>query len=267
MKLCAVVPAAGLGSRLGATLPKILVEVVDGVSIWDIMRRSLAPFVDHIDVVVSPRGRPLMEAALSRATDRAGVSISVQPEPRGMGDAVFQAFPVWSAAENVLVIWGDQVHVSPQTLARSRDAHLSGSGPRGTLPVVSLPEPYVEYVFDADDRLVAVQQSREGDRCSPGGWGDVGTFLLATDGLLALWQEYIASTPGGAVTGELNFLPFLVFLSERGWPMRRVPITDPNEARGINTVEDLRFFRELYSRDVDAWQRSARPPAGRGDPR
>jgi bifunctional UDP-N-acetylglucosamine pyrophosphorylase / glucosamine-1-phosphate N-acetyltransferase len=46
------------------------------------------------------------------------------------------------------------------------------------------------------------------------------------------------------VTGELNFLPFLAFLSaERGWPVVPLPVRDPGERFGINTPDELAFFR------------------------
>lgn len=247
MKLCAVIPAAGRGSRLGAERPKILVPLVSPLTIWNVLQGRLQPFVDHIHVVVSPAGLPLFEAELAGVAGGPEVSVSVQPEPRGMGDAIFRGLPIWGGAENILIIWGDQVHVSAETLAACRAVHLSGTGPRCTLPLVALDEPYVEYVFGASGRLDRVLQTREGDRCSPGGLGDVGTFLLSTADLDRLWREYISSVPGGAVTGELNFLPFLVFLARCGWQFNRVSVADANEARGINTPEDLVFFRGLYA--------------------
>jgi bifunctional UDP-N-acetylglucosamine pyrophosphorylase/glucosamine-1-phosphate N-acetyltransferase len=123
------------------------------------------------------------------------------------------------------------------------------------LPLVALDEPYVEYVFDASGRLDRVLQTREGDLCNPGGLGDVGSFLLSTAGLEKLWREYVSLVPGGAVTGELNFLPFLVFLTRRGWPVNRVSVADSTEARGINTPEDLAFFRRLYTHPNDLFNR------------
>ncbi len=255
MKLCAVIPAAGRGTRLGADRPKILVPLVPPLTIWSILRRTLQPFVDHIHVVVSPDGRPLFEAELAAEPGRPEVSVSVQPEPRGMGDAIFCGLPVWGSAENILIIWGDQVHVSAETLTACRAVHLSGKGPHCTLPLVALDEPYVEYVFDASGRLDRVLQTREGDLCNPGGLGDVGTFLLSTAGLEKLWREYVSLVPGGAVTGELNFLPFLVFLTRRGWPVNRVSVADSTEARGINTPEDLAFFRRLYTHPNDLFNR------------
>ena len=247
MKLCAIIPAAGRGSRLGVDRPKILVPVAGEITIWDVLKSRLQPYVDHIHVVLSPAGLPFFIEALRNDSSAGMVSTSVQPEPRGMGDAIFCGLSVWEKAENILIIWGDQVHVSTDTLTRCTRTHLAGRGSRCTLPVVQLTELYVEYVFDSAGRLVRVLQTREGDVCHPGGFGDVGTFLLSTEGLPGLWQDYAASVPTGAVTGELNFLPFLVFLSKRGWRFKRVMVPDGNEARGINTPADLDFFRSLYT--------------------
>jgi bifunctional UDP-N-acetylglucosamine pyrophosphorylase / glucosamine-1-phosphate N-acetyltransferase len=245
MKICAVIPAAGRGTRLGLDVPKILAPITDDATIWGILKQTLKPFVDHIHVVLSREGEPLFADLLTRDPDREFVSTSIQPEPVGMGDAIFRGFPIWRDAQTLLVIWGDQVHVSPDTLASSLAIH-AGKPRRIVLPVVALDEPYVEYRFDAAGGLTTLLQSREGDACARGGYGDVGTFVLSTAGLPEAWHTYLARAERGSRTGEINFLPFLVFLSQIGWEVRRHIVSDPNEARGINTPEDLLFFRGIY---------------------
>ncbi len=164
MNLCAVIPAAGRGTQLGADRPKLLVEVAPGLSIWSVLSGNVRTVADHVNVIVSPDGRQAFEAALGpgRATN---VSISVQAKPIGMGDAIFCGQDVWSKAESILVIWGDQVHVSRATLARAAAAHRAIEGPRITLPVARMARPYVEYVFnDEDGGLVRVLQKSRGRR-------------------------------------------------------------------------------------------------------
>lgn len=243
-QVCAVVPAAGRGSRLGLDLPKILVPVDDGVTVWDMLRAQLAPHVDRFHVVLSPPGRPAFTAALAGGPAEPPVSTSVQPVPTGMGDAILGCAEHWAGYDAILVVWGDQVHVSGATVAEVILVHAAGSGPRATIPLVRQPEPYVEYRFDADGRLDAVLQSREGDRCDPGGLADVGVFCLSTDGLLAAWHRHLADRTIGGVTGEVNLLPFLPFLARTGWTVRAVEIGDGDEARGINTPADLAFARD-----------------------
>src|SRR5262245_26732992 len=202
--------------------------------------------VDHIHVILSPEGERLFRQALAGDCSNGRISIGIQHAPAGMGDAIFSGYDVWCAAKTLLVIWGDQVFVSEKTLCEALGLH--GASPRTlVLPVVSLPTPYVEYIFDPDGRLAAVRQSREGEQCSVCGWNDIGTFVLSVNGLKEVWERYLSMDPKGRETGEINFLPFLPFLSRNGWRVRRLIVDDAREARGINTAEDLRFFQELWA--------------------
>jgi hypothetical protein len=93
-----------------------------------------------------------------------------------------------------------------------------------------------------------VLQTREGDKTSADGFSDVGTFGLGTRGLPEAWTRHLARAPRGSSTGEINFLPFLPFLSAQGWTMTALEVPDAIEARGINTQEDLIFFQNLYKK-------------------
>lgn len=238
MKICAVIPAAGHGTRLGGDSPKILTLLTETETVWSVLHRKLAPLVDHIHLVLSPEGQRQF------ANLPPGVSTSVQPTPTGMGDAIFRGHPVWSKYDAILIVWGDQVFVSSDTLKRGIAA-LTASGHQAILPVTRMALPYVEYVFE-NERLVRVLQTREGDATRPNGYSDVGTFLLTTHGLEQNWLDYLATAPRGSQTGEINFLPFLPFLSAQGWTIRPLEVADATEARGINTPDDLAFFRNLY---------------------
>ena len=142
---------------------------------------------------------------------RAGqVSVSVQEQPTGMGDAIFGAIAHWAAYETILVVWGDQVGLSPATV---RDVVAAHPGVGLTLPLVAMPEPYVEYELAGGELVQGCGSPREGDVCRPGGLSDVGVFCLATKGLRPAWERYAAEAAAGAATGEVNFLPFLPRLS------------------------------------------------------
>jgi bifunctional UDP-N-acetylglucosamine pyrophosphorylase/glucosamine-1-phosphate N-acetyltransferase len=238
MRVCAVIPAAGRGSRLGLATSKILAPLNARETIWSVLHAKLAPLVDHIHLVLSPEGALEFPALPPR------VSQSIQPEPIGMGDAIFGARKSWEMFDAILVVWGDQVFVSVDTLRRALAA-LNSPDRQAVLPLTRMATPYVEYVFDGKN-LTRVLQSREDDQTTPNGFSDVGTFLLGTQGLAAAWDDYLLKAGRGCRTGEVNFLPFLPFLSARGWTVTHVEVADPTEARGINTPEDLSFFRERY---------------------
>jgi bifunctional UDP-N-acetylglucosamine pyrophosphorylase / glucosamine-1-phosphate N-acetyltransferase len=216
MTVCTVIPAAGRGTRLGIDVPKILAPVVGEETIWSIMRAKLGGVADHINVVMSPWGEPIFRERLTDA-DREVVSVSIQPEPIGMGDAVFQALPFFSRHDVLLVVWGDQVNISRRTLEDSLKLH-GGAGKTVVVPAVRLPQPYVEYRFNGAGLLERILETREGDKCAPNGLSDVGVFVLTVDGLAEAWRAYLAGARLGAQTGEID---------------------SPVEARGINTREDL----------------------------
>jgi bifunctional UDP-N-acetylglucosamine pyrophosphorylase/glucosamine-1-phosphate N-acetyltransferase len=240
MKICAVIPAGGRGTRLGGGQPKILTPLTARDTIWSILYTKLNPLVDHIHLVLSLDGAKQFPAL------PADVSLSIQPEPIGMGDAIFRGFDIWSRYDAVLIVWGDQVFVSEDTLKRTIAA-MERPQRHAVLPVTRMAAPYVEYVFDGP-RLTRVLQTREGDSTTPNGFSDVGTFLLGTEGLKPAWEDYLKAAAPGSGTGEINFLPFLPFLCANGWTITPLEVADATEARGINTKTDLAFFQSLYNK-------------------
>ncbi len=239
-----VIPAAGRGTRLGLDVPKILVPILADVTVWDVLRRSSLAVADHVHVIVSPSGEAAFASAARVDIDAGRVSHSLQPEPLGMGDAVFRAGPVFSAYDAMIVMWGDQVGVSAATLARVRAALDAATGDVIALPLATTSAPYVHYEVDANGKLSGVLQSREGDAMPAVGEADVGVFGLTTRGLREHYSAYTARGIVGKKTREANFLPFMPFLAqERSFAVTFLPGISPGEARGINTREDLEYFR------------------------
>jgi bifunctional N-acetylglucosamine-1-phosphate-uridyltransferase/glucosamine-1-phosphate-acetyltransferase GlmU-like protein len=240
MTICAVIPAAGRGTRLGSGAPKVLTAISEAETIWSTLYATIAPVVDHIHLVLSPAGRLVFDAAYPSGFEK--LSCSLQLAPLGMGDAIFGAIDAWRSATAVLIVWGDQVLIARDTLARAIAA-LGGRPRSAIVPVTRVDAPYVEYLFDRSGRLEAVRQTREGDVCSPTGDADVGTFLISVEGLEDAWKRYLETAPRGASTGEVNFLPFLPFLARQGWNVEAIEVADNAEARGVNTPDDLAFVR------------------------
>ena len=237
----AVIPAAGRGSRLGLLdRPKILAPVDEesGETIWSILEAKLRPITHRIQLVLSPSGAEYFNGV--------DADIAIQDQPLGMGDAVFRGFSSWKA-DRILVVWGDQVNLSSETLKRTLEAHDGARHrPAYALPRVWNVAPYVQYDFNERGDVVGVRQSREGDTTDGAGWSDVGLFCLSTSGLPELWQKYLATASRGSATGEINFLPFLPFLSTQGWATATWDVADPDEARGVNTPDDLKFARDRW---------------------
>ncbi len=85
-----VVPAAGLGTRLGADRPKLLVPVA-GVPMIDRLLDLFADAVQRAVVVVHPSFEQQVSAHLAQAV--VPVDTVVQTRPTGMLDAILLAEP------------------------------------------------------------------------------------------------------------------------------------------------------------------------------
>src|SRR6476620_263926 len=112
-----IVPAAGRGTRLGTTTPKVLVHV-NGRPMLRHILELYAPFVDRAVIVAHPAA-----AAAVAASAREGpipATVVVQQTPTGMLGAVLigLAEAPRAVAWRVWITWGDQLAVHPATLAR-----------------------------------------------------------------------------------------------------------------------------------------------------
>jgi bifunctional UDP-N-acetylglucosamine pyrophosphorylase/glucosamine-1-phosphate N-acetyltransferase len=240
-----IIPAAGRGSRLGAERPKPLVRV-DGRTMLDHLADLYRAHVDHVVVVAHPAFASEIE---TWARGQGNVSVTAQAEPTGMLDAILLAAPAVRARrpDAVWITWADQIGVLPATVRRLVDACARQPMPALALPTVRRRDPYTHFERDAEGRLCRFLQQREGDRMPAEGEGDMGLFALARDTFVNDLAEYAQTVVPAAGTGERNFVPFVPWLAQRKTVVT-VPCTDPMEAVGINTPDDLRV--------IEAWLRS-----------
>jgi bifunctional UDP-N-acetylglucosamine pyrophosphorylase/glucosamine-1-phosphate N-acetyltransferase len=237
MRRVLIVPAAGLGSRLRTATPKALV-LVNGKAMIDLVVERFQPFVERVVFVVAPSLTARMREHLAQAAPLP-FDIAVQERPTGMLDAILAAAPAVedSGAERAWVAWCDQVGVLPETLQRVADAEAR-SDPSLVFPTVHMDEPYIHFVREPNGRISQVLQRREGDAMPQHGESDMGVFSLSRHALLEQLPTFAATVPIGSGTRERNFLPFIPWLAFKG-PVLTVPSTDPMEATGINTPEEL----------------------------
>ena len=176
-----VIPAAGLGSRLGAHTPKLLAQV-NGRPMLDHLLSLYAPVVDRVALVVHPAARGAVMHVLD-TSGRADVDVFVQEQPTGMLDAILLARAAVETGRprRVWITWCDQVAIHPRTVARLAEA--DGGDPLVALPTCTGPDPYVHLARDPSGRIVRVLHRREGDVMPAVGESDAGLFSLVTRGV------------------------------------------------------------------------------------
>jgi bifunctional UDP-N-acetylglucosamine pyrophosphorylase/glucosamine-1-phosphate N-acetyltransferase len=245
-----IVPAAGLGSRLESSVPKVLFPV-NGRPMID---HTFALYRHLVDRFVLVLHRSFADAVRRHCEDRGHVAeYFVQPSPTGMLDAILM--PVERVRElgasDVWITWCDQVAVHPRTVERlDRLAAQADAGCMVVFPTVERPDPYIHLVRGTRGEIVRVLHAREGDEMPAVGEGDMGLFRLSRVAYLELLPEFARAPEQGSRTRERNFLPFIPWIAARG-TVRTFPAVDPMESTGVNTREDLAAV-ERYLRARDA---------------
>lgn len=238
--ICLIIPAAGRGSRLNLDIPKVFCPLRNkDETPFSLIKIATNDFKHDSCLILSPYGKTFFYDKIND-----GTHIEIQETPKGMGDAIFSAYDYWKNFDNLMVVWGDQCSINKQTVNKALEKFKSiKCKQRIVVPLVQKNNPYVDYLFN-NNCLQNISQSRENEKCRSFGFSDVGVFLLSNFKLKYFWLEYIKSCNLGKKTNELNFLPFLVFLSSKcNFLFDYIIVEDITESRGLNNKEDLEFFR------------------------
>jgi bifunctional UDP-N-acetylglucosamine pyrophosphorylase/glucosamine-1-phosphate N-acetyltransferase len=241
------VPAAGTGSRLGSSLPKVLHPVAGRPMIAHLAALH-GPWVDRWHVVVRPGDRDAVAAACAGLG--LTVTLHLQPAPIGMLDAVLRPLDAvrTDGPDAIWITWCDQVGIRPETLARLAGLDTTHTGAAVTLPTCRRLDPYIHLERDASGRIARVLHRREGDLMPPEGETDAGLFALSAAAYLTELPRYAAvPDASGRVTGERNFLPFLPWI-ERVGRVETFPCLDDEETIGVNTPADLAAIEPYLAR-------------------
>src|SRR5262245_21868204 len=133
----AVVPAAGMGTRMKSDLPKVLVTVLERPMIHFVLDALEAAGIARAIVVI---GYPSEEVRAALA-GRQGIEYALQTERLGTGHAVKMAQPLLIGHSGpVAIVAGDSPLLQPQSLRRL-PAHFQQHRPACLLGTLHKPNP------------------------------------------------------------------------------------------------------------------------------
>jgi bifunctional UDP-N-acetylglucosamine pyrophosphorylase/glucosamine-1-phosphate N-acetyltransferase len=230
-----IVPAAGLGSRLGAGVPKLLVPVA-GVPMIDRILDLYADRITRVVIVVNPAFAADVRRHLGSRSRPVTIDCVEQPAPTGMLDAILLGAPsvARSVPVSIWITWCDQVAVHGLTIEKLSKRTTYAPYPAIVMPTVIREHPYIHLDRDRSGRITRVLHRREGDRMPQTGESDIGVFALSPFAYNELLPEYAREVEVGGATGERNFLPFIPWVA-REHDVATFPCTDPMEAVGYTT--------------------------------
>jgi bifunctional UDP-N-acetylglucosamine pyrophosphorylase / glucosamine-1-phosphate N-acetyltransferase len=231
----AVIPAAGRGTRLGFSRPKILYPL-GGRPILDWLLDFLVPNCGSLVFVLSPEGAGEVTAALEQRIP-GRFAVVIQETPTGMGDAVALALPR-VRTRHAAVVWGDQVALRRESVETCMRLHQGPLQPSVTCPTVLRANPYIHFDRDAVGRLVGLKQAREGDAMPGTGESDTGFFCFETAALRRLLGRLRGEGSVGTATREFNLLPVIPLAAQRE-VVATPRVMRLEETVGVNTREDV----------------------------
>jgi bifunctional UDP-N-acetylglucosamine pyrophosphorylase/glucosamine-1-phosphate N-acetyltransferase len=229
-KLAAVVMAAGLGTRMRSEAPKHL---------HPLLGRRLVDWV--IETALALRAEPLVVVTSPQTEDtigHVGVTVAVQPEARGTGDAIAAARTALAGFDgDVLVLSGDAPLLTSELLQRLVDAHRESEAAATVLTFEPVrPLPYGRVVRDEDGNVRAIVEdgdANEQERTIRELNSSTYVFVASE-----LWGALDELTPDNA-QGELYLTDTVRGLVDAGKRVGTYKSDDPEAPVGVNTRVEL----------------------------
>ena len=237
----AVVLAAGRGTRMRSSLPKVLHPIAGKPMLRHIIDSIRAAEVPSVIAVVG------QEAGRVRAALGPDVLFVEQQEQLGTGHALNCARGQAGEAAHVLVASGDVPLIQPETL-RSLLRRHADSGAMLTFITAKLQQPgdlgrvlrdgngkvqAIEEAVDANAATLAIEEINVGTYCFRADW---------------LWQR-LSSLPASA-GGEYYLTALVAQAVGEGAAVETLTVDDPDEALGVNDREQLARAEAIVRRRI-----------------
>ncbi len=238
----AVILAAGKGTRMKSSLPKVLHRAAGRPLLAWVVDAARAAGCERILVVVGHGHERVREEI--QGADLAWV---LQEEQKGTGHALGQAEPEVRGPATLLVLSGDAPMVTPATLDRLATAAEEGWG---ALAVAEMDDPgsLGRVVTAPGGDLEDIVEAREAS-------ADVLAIRQANAGIYALSApeifDYIRALTPENVQGELYLTHAVRNAARDGRPVRLIGLADAEEGLGVNDRAELaRVHRLLLDRHL-----------------
>jgi len=247
----ALIMAAGEGTRMRSSLPKVLHEVCGRPMVaWPIAAAREAG-ADRICVIVSP------ERDLGPALP-GGTETIVQPTSDGTGGALRAALEVISESETVLVLSGDHPLISAEIVGELIRTHTE-AGAAATLMTTELEDPgsYGRIVRAADGSVERIIEAKQPADATPEQLAikevNAGTYAFAAAPL----AEALGRIANDNAQGEYYLGDVLPLMREAGLTVAAYRSPDPGVNLGVNDRADLaRATQEARRRILDGHMRA-----------
>jgi bifunctional UDP-N-acetylglucosamine pyrophosphorylase/glucosamine-1-phosphate N-acetyltransferase len=246
----AIVLAAGLGTRMKSTTPKVLHRICGRPMIDYVLDAADAATGARPLVVYSPATEAVRDAVAGRA------DTVVQADPRGTGDALATALvAVDGDAEEILLLYGDVPLVRSDLLAGLLEARALDHAAVALVAVDAIDPTGLGRVVRNEagtvERIVEDKDATEDERAI----AEINAGLYAFD---ATWlRRRIADLRPSPTTGEVYLTDLVAFARQDGRLVATLDVDDDGRLTGINDRSQLaRAEWDMRVEVNDRWMRA-----------
>ncbi len=235
----AIVLAAGLGTRMKSSLPKVMHKVAGLPLVNHVLNTLAAQKIAPVVVVIGPDMDQLSKAVAPHPT-------AVQHDRRGTAHAVRQAeSALKDFSGDIVVVYGDTPFIGGETIARMRAARAGATTPAIVVLGFTPDDPggYGRLITGAEglERIVEAKDATPAERA----------VKLCNSGIMlveakALWRLLGDVTPNNA-KNEF-YLTDIVGLARAAGMVCAVVEGDEDELLGINSRAELAEAEAIYQR-------------------
>jgi bifunctional UDP-N-acetylglucosamine pyrophosphorylase/glucosamine-1-phosphate N-acetyltransferase len=244
MSLSIIILAAGQGTRMRSSLPKVLHKIGGRPLLQHVLETAHAFAGADIHVVIGHGAEQVREQFTG-----ADVNWVVQTEQLGTGHAVAQVLPQLPRENSVLVMYGDIPLVRWETLDALQV--IASQGEVGLLTAqLEDPSGYGRILYDSDGNISGIVEEKDASDVQRR-IREINTgFIAAPAGRL---HDWVAALENDNASGEYYLTDVVALAVRDGVAVRCVTTSDPDETLGVNDrIQLARLERDYQQRQAGA---------------
>jgi bifunctional UDP-N-acetylglucosamine pyrophosphorylase/glucosamine-1-phosphate N-acetyltransferase len=227
----AVILAAGQGTRMKSTLPKVLHPLAGKPLLGHVLRAVRQLGVARVHTIVGHGA----DAVQARYADDQQINWVLQREQKGTGHALLQVMPHIETDNTILVLYGDVPLISVATLQRLLSAVADSSVALLTVNL-SHPQGYGRILRNSNGRVAGIVEEKdasEGERQIK----EVNTGIMAVKG--SLLHRWLPMLSNDNAQGEYYLTDIIGMAAGEGYDVKAIAPEHHREVEGINSRAQL----------------------------
>ncbi|SHM20299.1 UDP-N-acetylglucosamine pyrophosphorylase [Caldanaerovirga acetigignens] len=242
MDFTAIILAAGEGTRMNSSIPKVLHKVCGVPMLGHVISQAKEAGAKRIIVVV---GRGAEE--IKRAFEGQKVEFVLQAEQKGTGHALLQTESAVKGEETLLVLYGDMPLVTSETLKSMVEYHIRNLTAATVMTAkVKDPAGYGRIIREGY-RVIAIKEEKDASQ-EEKAIGEINSGIYCFDGERVF--EALRQVNNNNAQGEYYLTDVVEILNREGENVLAYEVQDPSEVQGVNDRIQLAMAQSVMQKRI-----------------